>query len=305
MSAFDVTIGGTAAGAANTITGAVSNGIVLYGSSVTATTGDLIAGNLIGVKAITNPPVSGHGNANYGITAKYTTGLAVLGNTIEENGNEAIRIYNSTAVTIGGTAAGAANLIAKDLYGLDLEVDQGVSVTGNTIKTNVDTGVYAYSLSGSSASFKSNTVSSNGYRGVYIHASTLHITLQGNTIDDNDVVGSTHAGLTMKSISGSSVKILNNTISGNTGTGIYIPSGTASVDVAGNVITGTLDGSGIYFEHLSHVTIGGTTAGMPTRFQTTLKSACISTKPKTSPYREIQSIPTAAGSSAMTDPLPA
>jgi CSLREA domain-containing protein len=103
-SASNNTIGGTAAGAGNVISGNNSDGIEITGSGAT---GNLVQGNLIGT------------------TASGSSGLA--------NTSDGIQIFNGASNnTIGGTAAGAGNVIAFN--GAD-----GVFVhsgTGNRIQRN-------------------------------------------------------------------------------------------------------------------------------------------------------------------------
>src|SRR5207249_3887643 len=100
------TIGGTAAGAGNTISGNGYNGINLNGSGTTATT---IQGNYIG--------------------------LTKNGDTALANGNDGIGIINSPSTTIGGASAAARNVISGNPgWGIDNTAD-GLVVAGNYIGT--------------------------------------------------------------------------------------------------------------------------------------------------------------------------
>jgi hypothetical protein len=97
------TIGGTVAGASNLISGNSSNGIALGGPSA------LVLGNLIGTDR---------------------TGTKALGNAgpgIEEN---------AATSTIGGTSAGAGNLISGNQVGIVVQDASGDSILGNLIGTN-------------------------------------------------------------------------------------------------------------------------------------------------------------------------
>ena len=99
----NVTIGGTAAGAANVVSGNAGAGIDIEGGSTEL---DTIEGNLIGTNA---------------------AGTAALG-----NGTDGILIDNATKIAIGGTSAGDGNTIADN-------AGAGVSITGgneNTIEGN-------------------------------------------------------------------------------------------------------------------------------------------------------------------------
>jgi hypothetical protein len=104
------TIGGTAAGSANVISGNGLNGVTLESS---ATSGNLVLGNLIGSDA---------------------SGTAPLGN----NSDGVLLGQGATANSVGGTATGAANLIADNAAGV--EIDGHVNdnlVAGNRIGTDV------------------------------------------------------------------------------------------------------------------------------------------------------------------------
>jgi outer membrane lipoprotein-sorting protein len=102
-------IGGTTAADRNVISANSMGGIALNGAGVTNT---LIEGNDIGVGADGTTPL---GNADYG-------GILVLG--------------GSAGNTIGGTAAGAGNIIADNTTGIDIwgntAAIEGNSIYGNT-----------------------------------------------------------------------------------------------------------------------------------------------------------------------------
>ena len=95
IQASGVTVGGAAAGAGNLISGNSQNGVLIapseysYGLSNTAND-NLVEGNLIGTDVT--------GTANLGNAA---SGVAIFGNS-----------YGASNNSIGGTAAGAANIIA-------------------------------------------------------------------------------------------------------------------------------------------------------------------------------------------------
>lgn len=101
-------MGGTAAGAGNVIAGNQGSGIFVQGESAVGT---VIRGNFIG----TNP-----------------SGSAGLGNDIA-----GIRVRRSHAVSIGGLAAGAGNLIAHNRFnGILHQAGDGISIQGNRIRDN-------------------------------------------------------------------------------------------------------------------------------------------------------------------------
>jgi hypothetical protein len=101
-------VGGTTPGSGNVIAGNQGSGIFVQGE---AASGSVIRGNFIG----TNP-----------------AGVAGLGNDAA-----GIRVRRSHAVSIGGTAAGAGNLIAHNRFnGIVHQAGDGISVQGNRIRDN-------------------------------------------------------------------------------------------------------------------------------------------------------------------------
>jgi titin len=169
-------IGGTASGAGNVISGNADYGVVLVGVSNT-----LVKGNLIGVNAAdtaalgnttgvyigggsTNNTVGGtglgegnviSGNGTFGvwITDSTTANNQLQGNWIgvQEgtdaplgNGSDGVIVNNGAHNnTIGGTAAGAGNIIAfNGEYGVLIGTDASMGLTtpaggGNAIETNL------------------------------------------------------------------------------------------------------------------------------------------------------------------------
>ncbi len=114
--AFNNTVGGTAAGAGNVIGGATFAGVEIRGAG---TTGNRIQGNFIGTDAA--------GSLNFG------------------NGNNGIYLVaGATGNTIGGTAAGAGNLIAfNGDRGIVVQdtATTGNAFLGNTIYSNGSLGI--------------------------------------------------------------------------------------------------------------------------------------------------------------------
>jgi hypothetical protein len=102
------TIGGTAAGAGNVISGNGSDGVDMVGVS-----DNLLEGNLIGVGANGTEPL---GNGGGGVSA----------------------FYGATYNTIGGTAAGAGNVIANNQTrpGVNIGVSNSDNCPGNEILSN-------------------------------------------------------------------------------------------------------------------------------------------------------------------------
>jgi hypothetical protein len=104
------TIGGTAAGAGNVIANTYIAGIYLANINDTATTGNVVEGNLIGTNASANAALGYNG----------------VGVLIEQGASNN---------TIGGTASGAGNTIAFN-SGAGVAI-QGATTTGNPIRGNL------------------------------------------------------------------------------------------------------------------------------------------------------------------------
>jgi len=225
------TIGGTAPGAGNVISANSGSGVLITGASAT---NNLVQGNFIGTNAVGTAAL---GNGAYGVDitdALNNTigGTAVgTGNVIAANGSAGIIIANSGASgdlvqgnligtdvsgntalgnatfgvvirgasnnTIGGTAAGARNVISANA-GDGVRIDEGTArgnlVHGNFIGTdasgmnplgNTGSGVYisqsANNNIGGTASGAGNVVAFNGTNGVTVVSGT------GNAIRRNSI----------------------------------------------------------------------------------------------------------------------
>ncbi len=184
------TIGGTAAGAGNTIEANANDGIEIDGQGINPTTSNVVEGNNIGTDLADAATL---GNAYNGIEV--------------DNGAE--------SNTIGGTASGASNVISGNEYDgvmLDGTGTSGNVVVGNSITANA---------SGTFGQF-------NYYGGVGINSSASGNAIggtaagAGNVIDDNlgegVIVGDDNTDPTVQN------KILGNSIHDNTGLGIDLGS---------------------------------------------------------------------------------
>ena len=229
----DVTIGGTAAGAGNLIAGNSEGGIALLGGAYAGypTSGfdlgssdNLIEGNLIGINS--SSTAVGNGGPLPGLTGATEAGILI--------NDPSDPLQTSSGNTIGGTAAGAGNVISGNMGG-------GIVFAGGDVTGNLVAG---------------NFVGTN---------------LQGNAAVGNTgggvVIESGASANTIGGLAGSS----GNLISGNTGDGVaIIDSGTTDNVVAGNLTglnaSGTRplgngdDGIGIGGGATGN-TIGGTAAG--------------------------------------------
>ena len=170
------TIGGTASGARNVLSGNGSSGVLIENSGATA---NAVEGNYIGTDA---------------------TGTADLGNF-----SYGVFVVNASSNTIGGTASGARNIISgNDLYGVFLGSGAtsnavegnyiGTDATGTADLGNFRNGVFIENASsntiGGTASGARNVISYNDSHGVEIRgAGTTGNTVTGNSIHDNAGLG--------------------------------------------------------------------------------------------------------------------
>ena len=260
------TIGGTAAGAGNVVSGNDRGGVYISGYGAT---GNQVQGNLIGTDV---------------------TGTADLGNSFA-----GVAIARGSNNTIGGTAAGAGNVISANGYWgviINQSTATGNQVQGNYIGTDVTGtaalanhyyGVYisdapSNTIGGAVAGAR-NVISGNDGDGVYISESSATGNLvQGNYIG-TDVTGTAALGNTSDGVViydapdntiGGTGAGARNVISGNDNTGVYISQNGATGNVVeGNYIgtdaAGIADlgnsGSGVWIRSAPRNTIGGTADG--------------------------------------------
>lgn len=263
-SAFN-TIGGTAPGASNVISGNNETGVLIFGS------GNLLQGNHIGTDV---------------------AGAADLGNSFE-----GVFIFADTHGvgannnTIGGTAAGAGNVISGNGAGVTIDNSNDFGTTGNKVQGNfigtdasgtVALGNTGFGVFGSGVSLKSgaanntiggttpaarNLISGHNHNGVAIRdsGSTGNL-VQGNFIG-TDVTGAANlgnlehgvliAGPFDNRIGGTGIDD-GNTIAFNGGDGVFVNSGSGNailrnsifsnaglgIDLSPNGVTGNDTGDG-------------------------------------------------------------
>jgi hypothetical protein len=262
------TIGGSTSGAGNVISGNQFDGVDIDGPN---TTNNLVAGNIIGLKA---------------------DGSAKL-----ENGGVGLQLHTGAqSNTVGGTTAAARNIISGNHF-------QGITIVGANTSLNLVQGNYiGVDASGASAGFGNgsagisfaggahhntiggstsgtgNVISGNAFQGVTIDGSSQNL-VHGNFIglDKNGtaVIANNSAGVSVfngaqSNTIGGTAAGARNVISGNTFQGVTLDGASTSQNVvAGNLIG--LDATGInsfansegvaIYNSAHDNTIGGTTAG--------------------------------------------
>lgn len=170
------TIGGTAAGARNIISGNIGRGVLI---ELSAATGNVVQGNFIG--------------------------LAPNGSTAMGNVLDGVSIQNAPTNTIGGTAAGAGNVISAN--GDDGVEIRSASSTGNLVEGNrigtdsigtIDLGntfdgVYIFTSSGNTiggtTAAARNFISGNNRNGIALQGGGTANRLNGNFVWSNTSLG--------------------------------------------------------------------------------------------------------------------
>ena len=233
-SAYSNTIGGTAAGAGNLISGNGELGVILQG---VGTRNNKVQGNIIGLNA--------------------------AGTSAIPNDDSGVKIENSNSNLIGGTSAGARNVISGN--GDDVS-DHGISITeadsntvrGNYIGTNAggtaaianfESGIQIFSSNHSNIWF--NLISGNTSTGISIGEADSSV-VQGNFVG-TDLTGTQalpnsigidlRAAANFNLIGGTNPQD-RNLISGNTRLGIGVFRGSSSNTIQGNRIGTNLAGTG-------------------------------------------------------------
>ncbi len=268
------TIGGTAAGSRNVISGNSGDGVDIQGAG---TSSNAVQGNYVGTDA---------------------TGAAALG-----NGNEGVAVYGGAAKnTVGGTSASARNVVSGNVHdgvavnnkgtsGNRVEGNYiGINAAGDAALGNGGIGVPVYAgatgnvVGGTSAGAR-NTISGNANYGVtLVNSGTSGNLIEGNYIGTNPAGTAALAnkrggvylylGSTRNTVGGTTAAA-RNVISGNGGSGVGLEGkGTSGNLVEGNFIGTNAAGTGALGNSADGVridtgalanTIGGTVAGSGNR----------------------------------------
>jgi parallel beta-helix repeat protein len=254
-SSSDNTVGGTASGAGNVISGNQAHGVNISGADDNVVQGNLIGTNSLGTGAL--------GNGDSGV---------IIQNNADDN-------------LIGGTTPGAANTLSgNDLRGVHITSgSSGNLVEGNLIGTNStgtaavandDSGVLIDGSStdntiGGTVSGAGNTISGNGLRGVHISGGSSGNLVEGNLIGTDaagtTALGNSDSGVLIDGSStnntvGGTVAGAGNTISGNLEDGVHITGGSSGNVIEGNLIGTNSAGTGVLGNAVDGVLIDGNSA---------------------------------------------
>ncbi len=292
------TVGGTVAGSANVISGNAYNGVVIAfaGASDNLVEGNLIGTNAAGTAALPNGAngveiqggatnntvggatsaarnvISGNGSVGVLITDAGTNGNVVEGDDIGTNAAGTTAIANlghgvvitagATANTIGGTSAGARNVLSGN-------VNNGVALSGSTTSDNVVEGDYIGINAAGTAAL------ANGASGVFFSAATSN-TIGGPAPGSANVI-SGNGGDGVNLTSGASNNLVEGDLIGTdpTGThavpngadGVIIQAGASGNELTYDAISGNnsdgvdIDGSGTEGNYIFYSEIGLNSAG--------------------------------------------
>ena len=203
-------------------------------------------------------------NLGIGLGATGTlTAATVRGNSLQNNTTDGVYLLAAQGLTVGGTAAGESNTIdSNGSDGLEATGDStGTTVLGNEIRFNTVHGVNLAAATnltiGGTVLGSSNTIQSNGSAGVFATGTSTGSLLVGNLIDANTV------GVDLQAAQGLTVNgggaAASNTISGNTTAGVRASGDNVGTAVRGNLITGSP--TGVLLADARNLTVGSTVAG--------------------------------------------
>ncbi len=230
------TIGGSATGAANTISNNRQNGIVLSGAGAQ---GNTVLDNIIGLTPDGSIAI---GNAFDGILVDNAPSNLMSGNTISGN-NHGVVITDGQYGKPGNINTATGNLVQGNLIGTDGSgsVDLGNAVYGVWLDNA------PLNTIGGTASGQGNTISGNNYGVVITGAGAMNNLIQGNDIgtsrDGKSPLGNSVDGVLVDASNntiGGLPTGAGNTIENNVGFGVDINSGTGNA-ILSNSIFGNLD----------------------------------------------------------------
>jgi titin len=224
------TIGGSLPGARNVISGNQGSGLNL---NLAGANGNVVQGNYIGVNASGLGSLS---NRADGITLNNAPGN-LLGGTNAGAGN-LISGNGQSGVFLNGAGA-RDNLVAGNWIGTDAS---GVTALGNGY-AGVTLSAAVSNQIGLATSLGRNVISGNQQDGIYLAANSRNIRIQGNfigtTVGGSNALGNLTTGITLNNASYNLLggAAAGNVIAGNVSIGIWLRNaGSSNNTVAGNLI---------------------------------------------------------------------
>jgi uncharacterized repeat protein (TIGR01451 family) len=228
------TVGGTTAAARNVISGSAGNGVLILGPA----SGNLVQGNFIGTNATGTADLGNAGDGVEMVSGSNTVTNCTIGGTAAGAGN-VISGNNGSGVQFFGVGTG--NLIQGNFIGTNAS---GTQAVGNVLNGVVITDATSTTVGGSVAA-ATNVISGNGGDGVRLN----DMTATNNAVKGNRI-GTRSDGTTALPNVGDGVIVLNsasnnqiggaagegNVIAFNNGAGVRIDSGTGNA-ILTNAIT--------------------------------------------------------------------
>ncbi len=184
--AHDNTIGGTVPGARNVISGNVDGGVRLIDP---ATTGNAVAGNLIGLDS---SGTSAIGNGGSGVYIFGSAHNNIIGGASAESRNF-ISGNGGDGVTIDG-----AGTTANSVQGNTLGLNTAGAAVANAFRGITITGGAQANLVGGSTIGAPNVISGNHYEGIALFDDGT----TGNTLQRNDIFGNGDLGIRLSNSGG-------------------------------------------------------------------------------------------------------
>jgi parallel beta-helix repeat protein len=272
-------------GAVNSVTAgyyAIANGadgiLISNGSAYNTITGGVIAGNTNNGINIDDSSFNTIQGATIGFATHKNNSLATVK---APNGSSGIYIHDDAQLNSVGSAGfvstpgSTANIIAENggagiymqdsdstsntVYGDYIGTDSNSDAIGNTHE-----GVL---ISASDDSVEGCVISGNGYAGVSLSGSgnNVEYDLIGTNAAGTAALGNSQQGINITN--GSGDRISNNTISGNSGDGIYVTSSASGLTITTNQIGTNAAGTAAVANatagveiNAANITVGGTTA---------------------------------------------
>jgi CSLREA domain-containing protein len=274
----NVTVGGTAAGTGNVISGNAYQGVSVFEGSVNGCgavpsanvtiEGNLIGTNAAGTAAIPNGTASNPLLDPSGVRIE-ATGVTVGGSTstarnvLSGNGGPAIQFGSNST----GDASGSSNTVQGNFIGTNAD---GTAAVGNPTGVLIEGPSAANTIGGpfqgSPEGSAGNLISGNGAGIRVLGGSASTNLIRGNFVGTNALGDSAIPNVTGIVVDGApSTTIDQNVIAGNDpGTGVRIAPGSTDTTVTGNFIGTEADGAtalpndiGVLVSHAGTVRIGG------------------------------------------------